>query len=159
MNIVVATKRCMKCLQRKPHSEFSKNPKLTLGLRTYCKACDSAAGLKYYYANQAEQQARNRRWRKANPERVKEHNKLNSLKKYNLTPDEKQAMLAAQGDVCAICSGDNSGSKLGWHVDHCHKTKIVRGILCTGCNIMLGRAKDRPHVLRVAANYLERFAQ
>lgn len=41
------------------------------------------------------------------------------------------------------------------HVDHCHATKAVRGILCTSCNWMLGDAKDRPEVLRAGAAYLE----
>jgi hypothetical protein len=39
--------------------------------------------------------------------------------------------------------------------DHIHGTVIVRGILCDGCNKMIGFAKENPEILRAGANYLE----
>lgn len=41
-------------------------------------------------------------------------------------------------------------------VDHCHKTGIVRGLLCGHCNLTLGHAKDNPETLRRLMAYLER---
>ncbi len=73
---------------------------------------------------------------------------------YGITPDEYQAMLAKQDDRCAICRADVPGGKGGWHVDHCHETKRVRGLLCHCCNIMLGQAQDDPERLEAAARYL-----
>jgi hypothetical protein len=41
-------------------------------------------------------------------------------------------------------------------IDHCHATLEVRGVLCTGCNIMLGMAQDEPACLDAGAAYLRR---
>lgn len=40
------------------------------------------------------------------------------------------------------------------HIDHCHETKKVRGLLCGRCNYLLGVAQDNPLVLARAALYL-----
>jgi hypothetical protein len=53
-------------------------------------------------------------------------------------------------DVCAICGADGPLA-----VDHCHETKVVRGYLCRGCNTALGFFRDKPGLLRKAADYLE----
>lgn len=64
-------------------------------------------------------------------------------------------MLDAQGGGCAICGERNpKGKHSGFHVDHCHKTGRVRGILCHGCNVSLGHFKDDPALLRRAAEYV-----
>lgn len=75
---------------------------------------------------------------------------------YGITKDEYEAMLASQDGRCAICRADEPGGKGGWHVDHCHNTKVIRGLLCHHCNIGVGQFKDDPARLRAAADYLER---
>ena len=47
----------------------------------------------------------------------------------------------------------------GWVVDHDHETGDVRGVLCNPCNIILGKAKDNPDILKNAANYLTEHSQ
>lgn len=42
---------------------------------------------------------------------------------------------------CEICRAENNGKK-SWHLDHDHKTGIVRGILCSLCNLNLGRYEE-----------------
>lgn len=66
--------------------------------------------------------------------------------------------LAAQGGCCAICGRTRNVGKrrMRLAVDHCHKTGIVRGILCTHCNQALGQMQDSPDLLRKAADYLEK---
>jgi recombination endonuclease VII len=49
-----------------------------------------------------------------------------------MTDDEYDAMLAAQGGVCAICGNAPKTRRL--HVDHDHRTGAVRGLLCYRCN-------------------------
>ena len=72
--------------------------------------------------------------------------------RYDMAVVEYDAMLQAQEGLCASC-----GDKLdGPHVDHCHVTGKVRGILCASCNKGLGHFFDDPNRLRLAADYLER---
>lgn len=85
------------------------------------------------------------------------------LKKYGLTPEDYNRMLEAQGGVCAICGKTEtfryeSGKLKELAVDHCHKTKINRGLLCYNHNEGIGKFQDDPNLLRKAADYLDRHS-
>jgi hypothetical protein len=82
---------------------------------------------------------------------------LNSQLKsrYGITLAERSKMLEDQGGCCAICKSETPGSK-NWHVDHCHVTGRVRGILCQRCNLLLSNATDNPDTLLAAVAYLAR---
>jgi hypothetical protein len=54
------TRMCRKCGQEKPLSEFVKNKTCALGYSHTCKQCNAE---------------RNRKWRAANPEKVREYNR------------------------------------------------------------------------------------
>ena len=75
-------------------------------------------------------------------------------RKYGITEDVIFALTRAQLGRCAICA-----KLLLWgsftHVDHCHETRRIRGLLCVNCNNGLGQFFDRPELLRAAAHYLE----
>lgn len=92
------------------------------------------------------------KWRRENPETYREQH---LKRKYGITLAEHDAMLTLQGNCCAGCSGLEPGGKGTWHVDHCHDTGKVRGLLCRGCNAALGLVKDSPETLRKLALYLE----
>lgn len=83
------------------------------------------------------------------------------LKRYGLTVEMFEAMLSDQKDVCAICEQKETaihqvtGEVRHLAVDHCHTTLQVRSLLCTQCNRMIGLSRDRPDLLRKAADYLE----
>ena len=78
------------------------------------------------------------------------------LAEYGISPEQYEKMLASQGGGCALCGQDGSTSRGGvLHVDHCHTNGHVRGLLCDLCNRGLGLFKDRPDLLRRAAEYLE----
>jgi len=88
----------------------------------------------------------------------KEAKRRSVLKQYGLTIETWDALLAAQGGVCACCGKEPAPSKRKhkWHTDHDHATGAVRGILCHLCNVMLGYARDDQSILIAAAAYLER---
>ena len=71
---------------------------------------------------------------------------------YGLSLEEVKALSASQGGRCAIC-GDIP--KRALVVDHCHKSQRRRALLCGHCNAGLGFFRDRPDVLRAAADYIE----
>ena len=74
--------------------------------------------------------------------------------KYNLHEDQYNEMYKLQGGKCAIC--DQPQTKLC--VDHCHKTKKVRALLCHHCNVILGHVKDDPQLLQKAIRYVRRHS-
>lgn len=79
------------------------------------------------------------------------------LRRYGLSYRQYQDLLEKQGGACALCRGAWKGwaTKEGPHVDHCHTTGRVRGLLCGDCNTAIGRFGDDPVLLRAAAAYLE----
>lgn len=112
----------------------------------------------YGNANRDARARRAKAWRDANPERQAAHMWRHHLKrKFGITPEAYDAMVAAQDGRCAICGTEDTRpfGRLG--VDHDHRTGKVRALLCHGCNAGIGRLNDDPDLLRKAADYLERF--
>ena len=72
---------------------------------------------------------------------------------YGISAEQYEALLTAQGGVCATCKKKDR-KRLA--VDHCHDTRTVRGQLCTKCNMGLGYFDDDIERLRAAIAYLER---
>ncbi|MGY1665852.1 endonuclease VII domain-containing protein [Geodermatophilus sp. SYSU D00696] len=99
---------------------------------TYCKPCHNIRG-------------------KASKDKVGGSRTYHLKRRYGITAEEADAMLAAQGGMCAICEVEPAV-----HVDHDHATGRVRQLLCFNCNGDLGQFKDDPVVLRAAAGYVER---
>ena len=71
-------------------------------------------------------------------------------RRYGISAEDADALLARQGGVCAICKAAPAA-----HVDHDHYTGAVRALLCFNCNGGLGQFKDDPFLLHVAAFYVE----
>lgn len=71
---------------------------------------------------------------------------------YNTTP-EQYAILNSK-DKCDICEQDFPSSKAK-HIDHCHATGKVRGMLCRECNHGLGVFKDSEDIMLKAIKYLK----
>ncbi len=77
-------------------------------------------------------------------------------KRYSISIDDYELMLSQQQNSCAICSTNNPGGpKLDFVVDHCHRTGVVRGLLCNHCNTGLGKLGDTIESLTSALNYLK----
>ena len=101
---------------------------------------------------------RAKRWRDENPEK---HRDI-KLRRYGMSGEQYDEMLARQGGVCAICdrpeTARHAGTVRALAVDHNHQTGRTRALLCQRCNHTLGRMNDDPQLLRRAADYLEDYA-
>jgi len=76
-------------------------------------------------------------------------------KQYGLLYEDYLEIFRKQGGACAICRGaEDEGRRNRLSVDHCHYTKKVRGLLCSSCNLGLGKFRDDPQRLQAAADYL-----
>jgi hypothetical protein len=78
---------------------------------------------------------------------------------YNTDYNNVKQMYEEQNDKCFLCGTEgfkmNPNAKKNLVVDHCHTTGKVRKLLCHNCNRALGLFKDKPDLLRKAADYLE----
>lgn len=133
--------------------------------RERCDPCRKARKNAY----EAEKQ---RRWREANPERHREHMithrekrklrpditdyrwAINLRAKYGITVADYEAMIEAQDGLCAICRGKHRGSGGRLHVDHCHDSGKVRGLLCGPCNTAIGLLDHDEGRVRQVIEYL-----
>ena len=143
------------------------------GLRRYnrymCNACYSARQCAYYHADPegAKKKNTNRLQRMAlwdedrrKKERDSSYNRQ-LRKKYGIDLKSLQLILEAQNGCCAICHkplpSSSAENRRDRHLDHCHLTGKIRGVLCQNCNRMLGMSGDSGYVLRNAADYILRI--
>ena len=118
-----SVKLCTKCSTKKPTLDgFHLSKRASDGLASWCKTC----------VNSIKREPRQRVY---SPE---DKRKWALKSRYNLTPAQYQSMLTKQGGKCALCSAEPKT----FHVDHCHNTGKVRGLLCHKCNIRLGGWDD-----------------
>lgn len=137
-NKIYGRKACKQCVRKTQKARYAANRDKRLKYK------------KKYNQDNAEKRAHwQRNYNKLKPGVVK----ANNLKRYGITPEVFEDMLAKQNGVCKVCFGTNGRYRLA--VDHCHKTGAVRGLLCSRCNVAIGMAQDCPHRLKSLANYLE----
>jgi hypothetical protein len=158
-------KTCKVCGIAKPLDEFYANKGGRDGRRPECKSCHLAARKARYDANPRVYIERVLKWQRENRDRYlakqreyKESGrkaisdrKSHLKRKYGLTIEEFDAMLAAQGGGCAICGYPDADN-----VDHDHATGRVRGILCWNCNVGVGQFEDSEDRLAAAMAYVTR---
>jgi hypothetical protein len=149
-------KTCIKCGELKLLESFPKRKDYKDGRLNTCKSCESLRKKKYEYTTD--------QWKEY---RLK--------KKFGLTLSDYNSILKTQNYCCAICQthiddyvsqcdGSESvfaqrKSKQNFSVDHCHETGKIRGLLCYNCNLLLGNAKDRIHLLSSAIDYLKKHQE
>lgn len=94
-----------------------------------------------------------RDWRSKNKEKTRA---INVKYKYGIDSKEFEALLIKQGNRCAICliDFDRDSKETTPHVDHCHFSNNVRGLLCSKCNAGLGQFTDDITLLCRAIMYL-----
>lgn len=145
---------CVECGASKPLDAFHREASRPNGRNRRCKECRNARNREHVARNRERRAETMQRWREQNRERYAAAVRAHKLRGYGLTPEAYDTLLHSQGGGCAICG---EAEKDGWDlaVDHCHRAGHVRGLLCRRCNVALGLLRDRPDLLRTAADYLE----
>lgn len=143
-----ATEReCTKCGAVKPFAEF---PLRSSGRpSSWCRPCTNGAIRDYSKTpvGAVRKKAAQDLFNERNPD-------YQVTYRYGLAPGQYDEMVRAQDDRCAICRTPDAGGRR-WHVDHDHGTGKVRGLLCSSCNLGIGKMQDNPARLRAAAAYIE----
>lgn len=125
-------KRCPDCETVTVLEDFPRHRNGRQGRGAYCKPCHNERGRRAL-------------------EKVGGSRTYHLKRRYGLSAEDVDAMVEAQGGLCAVC-----GVRPPEHVDHDHVTGAVRGVLCSGCNQGLGNFRDSATALRRAADYVER---
>ena len=137
----------------------------TVWARGLCKSCYNK-WLKENNPEYAKRQHENcNAWQKKNSEKMREHGRKYRVKQgpdygrnrhlrqvWGMTPDDYDQLLAKQDGKCAICQQLPGKKRLA--IDHCHKTGMIRGLLCFRCNFGLSYFKESAEVMSRAAKYL-----
>jgi len=85
----------------------------------------------------------------------KDYNASLRAKRYGITLEQLEALEEACNHQCQICGMHEKDAPKGrLHVDHCHETGQVRGLLCCNCNQGLGKFQDKVALLNRASEYL-----
>ena len=127
------------------------------------------ASRRYRDKNKEKLRQKWRDWAAANPEKArndkrraqslawhKAHPGLGRKYKLGVTTEQFAALLDGQRGRCASCQIDLRTLPVKQvHLDHCHSTKRIRGILCQACNTALGLMKESAIRLRALADYID----
>jgi hypothetical protein len=92
----------------------------------YCKICHHSASTSYF-------------------------KKIYKYSRYQINKQDYDTMLLLQGNKCKTCKED----LLKPHIDHCHNTGKVRGLLCGNCNKALGLIRENTETLQNLITYIE----
>jgi len=130
------TRTCSACRQNLPLSAFTKNRSAKDGLAYRCRSCSSLS------------------MKRSAEKHPHLHRRGKLRRRYGMTIEAFDALFTIQNESCAVCLAELPLWR-DRHVDHCHTTGRVRGILCGYCNRAIGCAKENPKALRAMADYLE----
>ena len=103
-------------------------------------------------------------YQRAYREKTPELQKARALRdSFSLSLGDYNRMFEAQQGKCAICNHPEvqmrNGKLKALAVDHNHASGAIRELLCTGCNQMIGKAKEDRNVLLSAIQYLDKHSE
>jgi hypothetical protein len=128
---------------------IKRTPKAKVWL-SHCRKCENERILQWKIDNP--------HFKRATPETIKATNrKAKLLHRYGITIAQYNKMLEMQNFVCKICEEGPKKENSYLHVDHCHGSNRVRGLLCFSCNrLRVGKARDTEFELYIRiAEYLK----
>jgi hypothetical protein len=145
---------CVECKQCFPETQFHRHNKTVF--TGQCVACYNKNATLY--------------WAASRPKRERQASRQHEtkLKKYGLTAPQYDALLQQQKGVCMCCKQPETRVPFyRWgrcaidkpqrlSVDHCHKTGVVRGLLCDKCNRLTGALEYYMDRVMPVLQYLQR---
>jgi len=163
-------KVCAKCKISKNFIEFYKNRSTADGYQAYCKPCKNLIDKKPRTDEIRTKDRERYKRRVATPEgkaklfaassryKQSEHGKLAAWtrylqKAYLIDSTIYMQLLELQNGRCAICQIKPTSRRL--HVDHHHKSRKIRGLLCGKCNQAIGLLNEDLKLFDAAKKYLE----
>lgn len=169
-------KKCSNCGEHKVESEFSIDKTKKGGLNSQCKLCKRLyiAGKRKahrgfydstlynelidYFTRYIERYKSTKVNEKYGPAYLKARD--SDLKRlYGLNVNILFFILCMQDNKCPLCGVlfySSASRSVEPCVDHCHETKVVRGVICQKCNHIIGLLKDRAIVAKNICDYLKR---
>jgi hypothetical protein len=166
--------RCTGCLVILPIEDFPKNKETPCGYDPRCKKCRHIArrermGAKIEKPRALTEEERierrkasTKKYIEANTDKLRANNRIFKLKtNFNLTLDQYAWLLVQQNGACFLCEqsetriDSRTGLVLNLAIDHDRKCcpglkscgKCIRGLLCTDCNISLGKLECKPKLI------------
>jgi len=121
--------------------DLSINRKTTINGQTYCGICKKITDKNKDYKSEHQKNIRRRGYLK---------------RKYGITILQYKALYKKQKGLCAICTSSMNEFGKDTHIDHCHKSQAIRGLLCRYCNVGLGNFKDDVFRFKKAIAYLRK---
>jgi hypothetical protein len=132
-----------------------------------CNICKLEKELSEFYTDNTRKDKHTIKCKKCSLENYKTYALKNSNKikfrrlfsSLGITELTYKELLVRQNNKCAICnkpetSKYKNGNIRDLSVDHCHRTGVIRGLLCNHCNSALGLLKDNIQNFQNAITYL-----
>jgi len=138
-----------------------------------CKICCISKNLEEFHKHLTSRDGRNNTCKKCHHARVaidrkdpfkrekfRQYQKRSGLRiRYGITPEILNEMIIKQNNRCLICNNepvkDGAHQNGILHIDHCHKSGKVRGLLCHLCNRAIGLFREDARLIEKALQYLK----
>jgi len=155
-------RHCRTCRLERMRERRKDNPRVGRGVNNASKT-ECPKGHPYDEENTITYVKPNGRTRRCCRECARVNMITQNVKRYGITKPDFEALVASQDSRCAICKGKFWDEVSSPHIDHDHTCcneqmrscgKCIRGLLCRGCNQVLGCAKDDIETLKAAIKYL-----
>lgn len=144
---------CSKCNKVLPLIDFVPSKRCSTGYTNTCKECMRMYQHNWQLQHSEQHRISQRNYRHKNPNRVGKSSLANR--------DRYHRLLKEQCGTCAICGGSpkerKSGNGNNFDLDHNHCTGEFRGVLCRGCNLMVGLLERSNIDLHKVQEYLVQY--
>lgn len=147
---------CTGCRVEKTLPEFYRERRRASGYGPRCAECARAYSRDWYERPESKTRPSHDSSRRLSLDRQRLNFQTSLKHNYGITVGDYAWMYYDQRCACASCRKFiDLEAKKAVHVDHCHATGRVRGLLCSPCNKALGVAEESIPRLHGMISYLE----